>query len=371
MYPIPPEDYQSQGPLYCARAFSRYAGERLVFLGLAASHESGSIYECAKFCIEDSVVQRADWCYMRPSVDIDVAACEKLKIRQEDLILADTEVSALSGLCLTLVGATVVLADDDSRAYSLLKKKAEASGINLSPKRVLSLSEVAESFGLNQGSSFSEALSWVTPGRDRVGTNRQYGRVMEAVGCFDSLIFTRGSLAVLEQLSAPKVKSLSVSDGAEASAESERVEKPLLKQSMRSWLEAAVSSKLLFPAFSASYLMKGLAEKMSPQGFELNEEAFGFELSNLLKEGSITPDNVLHKKLFEELSPIIALYKEKTGVRLTEVKETADRIRSKPVDFVMLRAALMKSGHPTYQPKSPSFRKDIDAKKSKGVVPGV
>lgn len=371
MYPIPPEDYQSQGPLYCARAFSRYAGERLVFLGLAVSHESGSVYECSKLCIEDSVVQRADWCYMRPSVDVDGATCEKLKIRQEDLALADTEASALSSLCLSLVGATVILADDDNEAYGLLKKKAESLGINLAPKQVLPLSALAERFGLKSGSSFSQAMSWITPGRERVGTSRQYGRVMEAAGCFDSLVFTRGSLAVLDQLSAPKVETPSISANAEVVGEKGKDEKTPGKQSMRGWLEAAASSKLLFPAFSASYLMKGLAEKMSPQGFELNEETFGFELSNLLKEGSVTPDSVLHKKLFEELTPIIALYKDKVGVRLTEVKETADKVRSKPVDFVMLRAALMKSGHPTYQLKGSTPRKEVDGKKTKGVAPGV
>lgn len=362
MNPIPPEDYQSQGPLYCARAFSRYTGERLVFLALAFSAENEAIYECAKLCIEDSVVQRAEWGYVNQPNPVELTACEKFKIHPEDLALAGSESQFLSALCLTVVGSTVVVADSDKGAFDVLAKKAAALGLDFVPKQVVTVSGLAQTFGLTPGASFEQALSWATPGRERVASPRQYGRVMEAAGFFDSMVFTRGSLAVQDSLGAPQAPSILVEHKTGASNETRGAsnvapDKAVGKQTIRTWLESASSSKHFFPAFSASYLMRGLLEKSPAKDFDLTEESFGFELSNLLKEGLVSPDLILHKKLYEELLPILSLYKDKVGVRLTEVKETADKIRSKPVDFVMLRAALMKSGHPTYQVKSQTTNK--------------
>lgn len=390
MNQFPQEQYQSQGSLFTIRAFGQYFRRRIaiVALGLTESPQENAakeIYEYAELSMEDARVCRSRWDNYKITGSLTEAQSEAAAVRNSDLALLKPFESDLPEVSDSLKGSLTIVVSNNPAAVEVLLASLKEFNPAALPNQTMTVQELSKRFGYSGTEQFHDIMKWGCHPGAPIDSPRQYSRAMECAGLIDTLLFEYGAKGFLKRLSPEFTASsdaqsntvLKTNDHAPDGQKAPGNERVASQQSfsLTEWVASCVKEDLIKPAFSSAYLFDQLKKsKAIPDGAKITADAFSFELAFLLKSGTVPPAQIIHPKLFEEIQPFARIFKEKPKVRLTEVKELVDRLRKKPVDFLMIRAAMMLDGHPAYQAKmsqDASSGQSQSANKQRTATPGI
>lgn len=344
MNTFPASALAQYGALHGLREFCAYAQRPLVVVSAKwfAVGDEPCFTEYGHLKIDPSKYATAAWDYLNPGMILNASMTEKLGIPEQSLNAERSMDSYREALNKSLKGANIVV--DDTRL------DIGVFGTLLAGAEDVCLIKASTVLGESHQGLCADSAGRATP-------IPCYDRCMLIASEVETELFLKGATHIKSLFHRDDPALSSLPDAQPSSSnEVPPSEAPVSSGPTKaSSLEGAVikllESRKLFPVWSLDYL-KGKLKDDKDYGATLEKssvEDLDYVLSNLLRGGQLSPSKILHKDLFEKMEPYLRSIKGDEKAKLRSVKSSLEKQIGKNLDFTLVRAALMKIGHPSYR----------------------
>lgn len=344
MNKFPAEALTQYGALNGLRDFCVYAQRPLVVVSakwFSVGNEA-CFTEYGHLKVDTSRYATAAWDYLNPGMILNAAMTEKLGIPEQSLNAGRSMDHYSQALKTSLKGANVVV-DDIRLDLEVFRKLIEGAEDVILIKASSMLKEENKSFHDDSAGQASPSPC--------------YDRCMLIANSVQTELFLQGAKHIngifkgAAETPALLDERLQHDQGTDKRHSLTTAQPKKKQSSLEASLTQTIESGKIFPVWSLEYL-KGKLDKDGEHGDVLvkaSVDDLDYVLSNLLKNGLFHPSKILHKDLFEKMEPHLLAAKEDDKAKLRNVKSTLEKQIGKTLDFTLVRAGLMKVGHPAYR----------------------